>query len=68
MKVGIVLLVLGVALLFVSIPLSILGIIGGVNRLVAGDLSGGWLAFASLVGVLVGLLMTGIGAVRTFKE
>ena len=68
MKLGIPLLVIGVALLITSIPFSILSIIGGVNRLTQGDVSGGVLAYAGIVGVVVGFVMTAIGAIKVFKQ
>jgi membrane associated rhomboid family serine protease len=67
-KLGIPLLVIGVALLIISIPFSILSIIGGVTRLTQGNVSGGVLAYAGIVGVVVGLVMTAIGAIRVFKR
>jgi uncharacterized Tic20 family protein len=67
-KLGISFLVIGIALLIISIPVSILGIIGGVIRLTQSDLSGGVLAYAGLIGVVVGFVMTTIGVVRVFKN
>lgn len=68
MKLGIPLLVLGVVLLITLIPLSILSIVGGVNRLSQGDVSGGVSGYALIAGVVVGLVLTGIGAIRVFKQ
>ena len=68
MKLGIPLLVIGVALLIISIPFSILNIIGGISQLTQGDVSGGVPAYAGIVGVVVGLVMTGVGAIRVFKR
>ncbi len=68
MKLGIPLLVMGVALLIISIPFSILNIIAGVNRLTQADLSGGVLAYSGIVGVVVGFVLTTIGAIRVFKQ
>jgi hypothetical protein len=68
MRLGIALLVIGVAMLIISIPFSILGIIAGVTQLTQGNLSGGVLAYAGIFGVIVGLVMTAIGAIRVFKE
>lgn len=68
MKLGIALLVIGVALLLISIPYSILGIISGVTRLTQANLSGGVLAYSGIVGVVVGFVMTAIGAIRVFKQ
>ena len=67
-KLGIPLLVVGVALLLISIPYSILSIIAGVNRLTQSDLSGGVLAYSGVVGVVVGFVLTTIGAIRVFKR
>ena len=68
MKLGIPLLVIGVALLLISIPFSILSIVAGVNRLTQSDVSGGILAYAGVIGVLVGFVLTAIGAIRVFKK
>ena len=68
MKLGIALLVIGVALLLISIPYSILGIISGVTQLTQANLSGGVLAYSGIVGVVVGFVMTAIGAIRVFKQ
>ena len=68
MKLGIALLVIGFALLIISIPFSILSIISGFFQLTEGNLSGGILAYAGIFGVVAGILMTGIGATRVFKQ
>ncbi len=68
MKLGIALLVIGVALLILAIPYSILGIISGVTQLEEGNVSGGVLAYSGIVGVVVGFVMTAIGAIRVFKQ
>lgn len=68
MKLGIALLVIGVALLVISIPLSIMGIVAGVNQLIQGDTSGANLGYIGMAGVIIGLFMTGIGAVKVFKR
>lgn len=68
MKLGIALLVIGVSLLIVSIPFSILGIATGVIQLTQDDISGGVLAYSGIFGVVAGLVMTAIGAVRVFKQ
>jgi len=67
-KLGIPILVIGVALLLISIPYSILSIITGVIRLTQSDLSGGFLAYSGIVGVVVGFVLTAIGAIRVFKR
>ncbi len=68
MKLGIPLLVIGVALLLVSIPYSILTIFAGVIRITQSDLSGGLLAYSGIIGVILGFVLTTIGAVRVFKR
>ena len=68
MKLGIPILVIGVALLLISIPYSILSIITGVIRLTQSDLSGGILAYSGVIGVVVGFVLTTIGAIRVFKR
>ncbi len=68
MKLGIPVLVIGVALLILAIPFSILGIISGVTRLEEGNTSGGVPAYYGIIGVIVGFVMTAIGAIRVFKQ
>jgi hypothetical protein len=68
MKLGIPLLVMGVALLILAIPYSILGIISGVTQLEEGNISGGISAYYGIIGVVVGFVMTAIGAIRVFKQ
>ena len=68
MKLGIPILVIGVALLLISIPYSILSIITGVIRLTQSNLSGGILAYSGVIGVVVGFVLTTIGAIRVFKR
>ena len=68
MKLGIPLLVIGVLLLVLSIPFSVLLMIGGVTRLSLGDVSGGVLAYAGIAAVVLGMVMTTIGATRVFKD
>ncbi len=68
MKLGIALLVIGVALLILAIPYSIVGIITGVTQLEEGNISGGISAYYGIIGVVAGLVMTGIGAVKAFKR
>jgi hypothetical protein len=67
-KLGIPLLVIGLLLLFLSIPFSVLMIIGSFNQLKLGNISGGVLAYAPVAGVIIGLMMTTIGATRVFKD
>ena len=68
MILGIVLLVVGVALLLGAIPYSIVGIIAGVAQLEEGIVSGGISAYYGIFGVVVGFVMTTIGAVKVFKR
>ena len=68
MKLGIPLLVMGVALLILVIPYSILSIISGVTQLEEGNISGGVSAYYGIIGVVVGFVMTAIGAIRVFKQ
>jgi hypothetical protein len=68
MKLGIPILVIGILMLFTSIPFSVILIVGGVNRLTQGDTAGGVLAYAPLAGVIIGLMLTTIGATRVFKD
>ncbi len=68
MKLGIPLLVAGVALLLISIPFSIWTMITGVMRLLQSDTSGGLLAYAGIIGVVLGFVLTAIGALRVFKR
>jgi len=67
-RLGIALLVIGVALLLISIPFSILGILAGLIQSTQVNLSGGVLAYSGIFGVVVGLVMTAIGAIRVFKQ
>ena len=68
MILGIVLLVTGVALLILAIPYSIVGIVTGVNQLEEGIISGGFSAYYGLIGVVVGFVLTAIGAIKVFKR
>ena len=68
MKLGIALLVTGIALLILVIPYSIVGIISGVAQLEEGIISSGASAYLGILGVVVGFVMTTIGAIRVFKR
>jgi hypothetical protein len=68
MKLGIPLLIIGVLLLVLSIPLSVVILIGGYNQLTLGNISGGFLAYLPIGTVIIGLILTTIGASRTFKN
>ncbi len=65
---GIIILVIGVVLLIISIPFSLLTIFLGVIQLTQSDLSGGILAYAGIAGVVAGFVLTAIGAVKVFKR
>jgi hypothetical protein len=67
-KLGIPLLVFGVLILLASIPFSIVVLVGGFNGLTVGNVSGGVLAYSPLAGVIIGFVMTTIGASRVFKN
>ncbi|HJX13088.1 MAG TPA: hypothetical protein VJ377_06115 [Dehalococcoidales bacterium] len=69
MKLGIPLLVVGVLLLIVSIPYSILSIVSGVIQLTEDNISsGGLLAYAGILGVVIGFILTTIGAIKVFRQ
>ena len=68
MKLGIALLVIGVTLLILAIPYSIVGIISGVTQLEEGNISGGVSAYYGIIGVVVGFVLTAIGAIKVFKR
>jgi len=68
MKLGIVSLVLGVVLLFLSIPYSVISIVFGIRQLEEGIISGGFQAYLGIIGVVVGFVLTTIGAVKVFKR
>jgi hypothetical protein len=70
MKLGIPLLALGVLLLFLAIPYSIIAIIVGMDQAqsVPGFFSSGLSRYLGLIAVIVGFVLTTIGAVRTFKQ
>ncbi len=65
MKLGVPLLVIGILMLVISIPYSILSMITGVVRLTQNDLSGGLLAYLPRIGVLLGFVLTAIGVTST---
>jgi hypothetical protein len=68
MKIGIPLLVIGVLLLVLSIPFSVVMIVAGFGQVSSGDFSGKLLAYAPVAGVIVGFVMVTIGASRVFKN
>ena len=68
MKLGIPLLVIGVLILVLSIPFSVIMIVSGFSSASAGSNTSGLLAWSPLVGVVVGFVLTTIGASRVFKN
>ncbi len=68
MKVGIILLIVGVILLICSIPYSIINIITGLNQVEEGVISGGISAYYGLFGVVIGFVLTTIGSVKVFRR
>lgn len=68
MKLGIALLVIGLALLFLAIPYSIVSMIVGLAQLESGKVSGGISSYFGIIAVVAGLVMTGIGALKVFKR
>lgn len=68
MKLGIPLLVVGVILLILAIPYSIIGIIMGGKELEMGIVSSGFTSYLGIIGVVAGFVMTTIGAIRVFKQ
>ena len=68
MKLGVVLLVLGVLLLLLAIPYSIVAMFVGLTQAEEGIVSGGIWAYLGIAGVIAGFVLTTIGAVRTFKR
>jgi hypothetical protein len=68
LKLGIPLLVIGVLLLLFSIPYSIIMIVGGMAQTTQGILSGGIMAYSPLALVILGFILTTIGASRVFKD
>jgi hypothetical protein len=65
---GIIMLVIGVALLILAIPYSIVGIVTGVSQLEEGIVSGGFPAYLGIIGVVAGFVLTAIGAIKVFKK
>ena len=67
MKVNIAILVIGLILLFLAIPYSIVAMIFGLTRSQSGNVSGGISSYYGIIGVVVGFIMTTIGAIKVFK-
>ena len=68
MKAGVILLVLGLILLFLSIPYSIVTMVFGLMQLQSGAVSTGISSYFGIIGVVVGFIMTAIGVVKVFKR
>jgi hypothetical protein len=67
-KLGLLALIAGVLLLIISIPAIAVFMMGGFNQLVARNISGGVLAYAPIAGVILGFILTAIGATKVFKN
>jgi hypothetical protein len=68
MKLGIPILIIGVLMLLASIPFSIIMIVKGVFSTQEGNIISGLIAWSPLAGVIVGFILTTIGASRVFKN
>ncbi len=68
MKLGIILLVLGVVALVISIPFWIWGAIASPTQLMEANLFREGLIYSAIFGVVIGLVMTIIGAIRVFRR
>jgi len=69
MKWGIPVLIIGVLMLFASIPFSVMVLLTGFSKIAGGDTSsGGILTYLPLAGAVIGLMMTTIGATHVFKD
>ncbi len=66
MKLGIIFLVIGIVLLILAIPLSILGIMAGVAQAAQGKVGGGISSYLLVIGVIIGFVLTVIGAIRIY--
>jgi hypothetical protein len=67
-KLGIPILIIGVLLLVLSIPFSVILLVIGFNTLTVGNLSGEFLGYLPIAGVVIGFVMVTIGATRVFKN
>jgi hypothetical protein len=67
-KLGIPILIIGVLLLVLSIPFSVILLVSGFNNLTVGNLSGEFLAYLPIAGVVIGFVLVTIGATRVFKN
>jgi ABC-type polysaccharide/polyol phosphate transport system ATPase subunit len=68
MKRSIVFLVIGILLLFITIPYSLLSIISGINQLEQGEVSGGISGYLLIIGVVLGFVLTVIGATNIYLK
>jgi hypothetical protein len=66
MKLGIVFLVIGILLLIITIPYSIMNIISSINELSQGKVSGGFTGNLLIIGVFLGFILISIGATEIF--
>jgi uncharacterized membrane protein len=68
MKLSIAILVIGLVLLFLAIPYSIVAMIFGLTQSQSGHVSTGISSYYGIIGVIVGFVMTTIGAIKVFKR
>jgi hypothetical protein len=66
MKLGIVFVVIGVLLLILIIPYSIMSIISSFNVLGQGKVTGGFSGYLLIIGVFLGFVLIIIGATEIF--
>ena len=66
MRLGIVFLVIGVILLILTIPYSILSIISVFAELEQGEFSGGFPAYLLIIGVVLGFVLIVIGSTKIY--
>jgi hypothetical protein len=68
MKRSIALLAIGVLLLILTIPYSLISIISGVKQLEQGVVSGGVSGYLLIAGVVLGFVLTVIGATNIYLK
>lgn len=68
MKRSIAILVTGILLLIFTIPYSLLSIISGINQLEQGEVSGGISGYLLIIGVVLGFVLTVIGATNIYLK
>jgi hypothetical protein len=66
LKLGILLLVVGIGLLVISVPYTISGVINGIFQ--SKGSIGGFSTYAGIFGAVAGILMIGIGVSKVFKQ